>query len=170
MTKKNYKFVQEIQFFIDKTSKKMDTVKKLAIFQLFSDIVDDTPIWFLGTKITGNAKWNWQISIGSFNPRVLKGTESRTGKKTKDRAYAKLMKMVGDEDIYIHNSVPQIMRLEYGGYTKSPVLGSRNPKTGEYEIRTSGGFSKQSPLGMVRINVLQWNVTVNNATKVVSKT
>lgn len=162
--------MEQIQFFISETNNRFWEVRELAVYNLFCDIVDRTPIWYTGTEITGNAKYNWTVSIGTMNPQVLSGTDSTKGTKTKNRAWAQLKKVSGgDDDIYIHNSAPQIMLLENGGYTQSPQKGSRNPKTGKYEIRSSGGYSKQAPGGVMKIQVLKWNTYINDAAKVVQK-
>lgn len=50
---------------------------------------------------------------------------------------------------YFTNSLPYVRMLEYGGYTDKP----------ETE-KTIGGFSKQAPQGMVRINAANWREIV----------
>lgn len=156
-SKYNKKFEQEIAFFVNKANKNMQQVKTLAVFQLFSNLTDDTPLWVEGSKIRGQVKWNWLISIGTPNIRALKGTDV-SGKKTKDRAYQQLMKAVGHEDIYISNSHPAILLLEYGGYPSPSKSG-----------RTVGGFSTQAPNGIARKNVMQWNEIVPSVAKIVNR-
>jgi hypothetical protein len=104
----------------------------------------------------GQTKWNWLVSVGTISPRVLSGTDVG-GDKSKARAYSELQKVVGNEDIYIHNSVPWIRKLEYGGYEPAE------------SDRVSGGFSKQAPGGFMRINVLQWNQIVDTSVKTLPK-
>lgn len=50
---------------------------------------------------------------------------------------------------YFTNSLPYIRKLEYGGYTSKPET-----------AKTVGGFSKQAPHGMVRINAANWREIV----------
>jgi len=156
-SKYNKKFEEEITLFIAKANKNMDEVRTLAVLQLFNNITDDTPLWVEGSPLRGQVKWNWRLSIGSFPTNVLKGTDI-TGKQTKDRAYAQLRKYSGSEDIYISNSHPAIMSLEYGRYPSPSKSG-----------RTVGGFSTQAPAGIARVNVLAWNTIVPMVAKQVNR-
>ena len=56
---------------------------------------------------------------------------------------------------YFVNNVPWILKLENGGYPKSPKKGTYVGK-GQYEIRSSGGFSIQAPAGMVKVSVAEY--------------
>lgn len=156
-SKYNKKFEQEIAFFVTKTTDNMKKVKRLAVFQLFSNLVDDTPLWVEGSKIRGQVKWNWLISIGAPNIKTLKGTDAE-GQKTKDRAYKQLRKAVGDEDIYISNAHPAILMLEYGRYPSPSKSG-----------RTVGGFSTQAVGGIARKNIMEWNTIVPMVAKQVDR-
>lgn len=154
-SKYNKKFEVQMSYFINKTNKAITEVKRLAIFELFSTIVDRTPLWIQGRPHTGTAKWNWMISIGNPRMRALKGTDP-SGEKTKARGYEQLKKLSDlDEDVYIENSAPYIFLLEDGGY---PVPAAPNS-------RTSGGFSKQAPQGMAKISALEWNIFIPMAVK-----
>jgi len=157
-SKYNKKFEKDISFFINKTNTNITKVKALAIYDLFSNVVDDTPLYIKGYSGRGNVKYNWTISVGTLNPKYLMGTDVG-GSRTKERGYAQLMKLTDGsvETVYIHNSHPAILKLEYGGYPTPS-------KTG----RTSGGFSTQAPQGILRVNALQWNVYVPSAVKTVN--
>ena len=148
MANDNRQFLKDMDAFIMKANRNMQKVKQLAIFELFSMITDQTPLWVKGSPKRGNTKYNWLISVGTMKPQVLKGRDVG-GNKTKERAYAQLMKATGDEDVYIHNSVPWIFHLEYGLYPSPSKSG-----------RTVGGFSTQAPSGIVRTQVMMWNQIV----------
>ena len=155
-SKYNKKFEEQIAYFINKANKNMEEVRALAVFQLFSNIVDDTPLWIAGSKIRGQVKWNWRISIGTYPSNALKGVDP-SGKQTKDRGYAQLKKFTGSEDIYISNSHPAIMLLEFGGYEPTE------------SDRVTGGFSKQAPAGIARVNAQMWTQNVTNSAKIVNR-
>lgn len=157
MSKYNKKFEKDIELFINKTHLNMKRVRVLAVYQLFQNIVEDTPLYVEGYPKRGQTKWNWVISIGQPNLRFLKGTDV-SGKKTLERGYSQLMTVVGYEDIYISNSVPWIMMLEKGGYPSPSKSG-----------RTVGGFSTQAPNGIGKINVMQWNTIVPMVAKQVNR-
>jgi len=156
MARTNSSFSKEVHLFINKTNTKITLIKRLAIYNLFSNIVDRTPKWIDGHPHSGTAKWNWKISIGALRNSVLKGKDPE-GSRTKDRGFRELKEMTDeDQDIYIENAVPYIFLLEEGGYP-DPSTAS-NP-------RTIGGFSTQAPEGMLRISAMEWNMDVDTATK-----
>ncbi len=145
-SKYNKKFENEMTIFIEKAKKNMDTVKMLAVYQLCCEIIDLTPKWY---KDAGTTKWNWTVSVGAPDTRVLTGKDPQ-GTQRKKQIYSKLKtisEMPGEEDIYIANSVPWIRSLEYGGYPSPVKKGSYNSKLKKYEQRSEGGFSKQAPVG-----------------------
>jgi hypothetical protein len=169
-SKYNKKFEAQMTTFIEKAKNNMDTVKMLSIYELFCNVVDRTPRWIAGQD-AGNAKWNWTVSVGSPDTRHLKGLDPN-GTARKKQAYTKLASisnMPGEEDIYISNSTPYIMKLEYGEYPKRVKRGSYNPKKKGYEIRSQSGFSKQAPVGMARISSLEWSAYVADKTKTVNR-
>lgn len=79
---------------------------------------------------SGRARGNWQIGIDKEHNQEL-NTLDKSGSDTVSKAKAELEKPLGNY-IYIQNNLPYIMRLEYG-------------------------WSKQSPSGMARVNILRLN-------------
>jgi hypothetical protein len=53
----------------------------------------------------------------------------------------------------IASGLPYIRILEYGGYPNPPVRGSWDRATRQWVVKSSGGFSRQAPQGMVRVTV-----------------
>lgn len=92
---------------------------------------------------TGRFRANWATSFGAPSYRVTSDTDKsgqiaiRRGELTISRAY-------GDYPIYITNSLPYSLRLEYG-------------------------YSKQAPAGMVRITVAEFQAFVDNAVRSLPK-
>lgn len=52
--------------------------------------------------------------------------------------------------IFIQNNSPQGSVIEFGGYP-SPVKKGTHMGGGKYEIRSSGGYSKQAPQGVYKL-------------------
>lgn len=76
---------------------------------------------------------------------------------------SKLEQIKGDETIYISNNLPYITMLEYGGYPDPVKKGTYNKKTGQYEVRSANGFSKQAPNGMVGVTVANFKKNIDKA-------
>lgn len=120
-------------------------IKKVRVnfaFALYSSIVKKTP------SDTGRARANWNVSVGKDNTSTTDETK-KTGLKHKIGE----INPNGDESIFISNNLPYITTLEYGGYPSPVKKGSYNKETKTWEIKSSGGFSKQAPNGMVGVTL-----------------
>jgi hypothetical protein len=151
----NKEFVADIEKFRLKSESTINDARKLLAYDLFSRVIDRTPIWFEFEKHSGNTKYNWQCTINAPSTKVLKGTDQK-GDTTKQRMLKVLARVQGDDDIYFSNSVPWIFHLEDGLYPRNPSVGSWNKQKKEYEIRSSGGFSNQAPKGMVKVTLAEY--------------
>lgn len=154
MPKNNTQFVVDIDRFVSKSELTVNQVRANMAYELFSRVIDRTPVYFSFEPESGNTKYNWTCTINAPATNILKGTD-KSGTKTKDRMLKVIERVQGDETIFLANSTPQIWSLEYGLYPKSPKRGSYNRQTGKYEIRSQGGFSKQAPSGMVRLTLTE---------------
>ena len=155
MPKDNKGFLVDIAKFKIKSENTIDDTRKFLAYEMFSRIVDRTSVGFTFEKHSGTAKYNWKCTINTLSTRILKGTDKK-GNVTKARMKKVLDRVESDDTIYFANSVPYILMLEEGLYVKSPTVGSWNKKTKKYEIRSSGGFSKLSPMGMIKVTVLSF--------------
>lgn len=109
----------------------------MAASSLYGEIVDRTPL------DSGLAQASWEISYG-------KGWRSPRGSFTSGlRLAVDVNSYVIGTDIEIRNILPYMQKLEYGGYGPGP--------------KTTGGFSKQAPQGMVRISVKMFNQFLDKA-------
>lgn len=154
MANDNKQFVIDVERFVSKSNIAVNTYRTFLAYEVFSRVIDRTPVYFNFEKTSGNTKFNWQCSINSPRTGVLKGTDKK-GDKTKQRMLSVLERVQGDDTIFLANSVPWIWHLESGLYPNSPVRGSYNKKTGKYEIRSVGGYSKQAPRGMVKLTLTE---------------
>lgn len=130
-------FTLDIKNFVDKAKKNPETVARSVSFKLFSAIIKDSPV------DTGRFRMNWQVAQGTPATGVLNGTD-----KTGDRAVANASNYIFGSPVWydftMANNLDYAPVIEYGGY----------PGSGP---ETVGGFSKQAPQGMVRINVARFN-------------
>jgi len=151
----NDKFVADLEKFRIKSENSINDARKMMAYELFSRVIDRTPVYFSHEPNAGNTKFNWKCTINNLPGSVLKGTDKK-GNATKNRMLAALSRVQGDDTIYFSNSVPWIFMLEDGLYPKQVKYGSWNKKTGKYEVRSSGGYSKQAPKGMVKVTLAEY--------------
>lgn len=100
-----------------------------------SAIIKSTPV------DEGRARNNWFLTHRTPSTRT---TSSRSdGGTSSINSLQKMPKDVIGKKLYFTNNLPYIGVLEYGRY---PIPGGS---------KTAGGFSKQAPKGMARINILR---------------
>lgn len=149
-------FVNDVENFQKVAMNKVNKVVKLVTIELFSNIINDTPV------DTGQAQNNWVFSAGTtptfktVPPRKKRKNKNDTGfdiskggdgNKSKvanqiKRAPAAIIKNNDANTYFMTNSVPYIRKLEYGGYSPNSTTG-----------KTIGGFSSQAVGGMARKNI-----------------
>lgn len=115
-------------------------------FRRISGVVLLTPV------DTGRARSSWNVALGQPDT-TLPAAGGRGGPSAADRAESAMRGLGTYQTVWITSSLPYIKVLEYGGYPQSPVRGSWDRATRSWVIKSSGGFSKQAPRGMVRITV-----------------
>ena len=107
------------------------TTKKMETL-IKKSVFDLTSAIISNTPVdTGRARANWQVSFNKPIEDKL-DTLDKSGNVTISKANDKILNNKVPTTYYITNNLPYIMRLEYG-------------------------WSKQSPAGMVRINLLKFN-------------
>ena len=138
----------DLSKYAEKQKVEIKEVRRAFAFALYSSIVEKTPV------DTGRARGNWNISVGSPD----ESTSNSTGPKFSSPK--SLPEPNGDESIFITNNLPYITKLEYGGYPDPPK------KDGG---KTSGGFSKQAPNGMVGVTLANGANIFDAAARTVTK-
>lgn len=112
---------------------------------------------------TGRARANWFLTKIKPSKKIVKSN-------TSSQSYSsKLSGRVLGNRFFLTNNLPYIKTLEYGGYPKDVKKGTKKRKGGGYEIRSSGGYSKQAPNGMVRITLKNFPRRLKKALRVYSK-
>lgn len=123
-------FSAGIRAYVDGVKVDLDKQVRGITLALFKSIIVGTPV------DTGRARGNWQTSIGA----PVTGTVERldpSGRAAIGDAQANAGGL--GQITWLSNNLPYIERLEYGGYPEGP--------------NTIGGFSRQAPAGMVRVNM-----------------
>lgn len=148
---------------IDEIIKKKDKKFKTYAAAVFRDslretadvILKNTPVGDFEPGHAGTTKANWQLTKGAPSGQQLNAkSPNRTAARLKiPRSFKALFE---GGNWFFSNALPWIDKLEFGGYVPTPKKGTYNKKTGSWEIRTTGGFSKQAPQGMFRLGASQW--------------
>ena len=133
-------FTLDIKNFVEKAKKNPETVARAVSFKLFSAIIKGTPV---GEVNGGRLRLNWQVAGATPATGMLDGLD-----KSGDKAVASAAEYIFNAavwyDFTMANNMPYAPVVEYGGY----------PGDGP---NTVGGFSKQAPSGMVRVNITRFN-------------
>ena len=137
---------------LDKVEKAIDNIvleqnkKVKAIYiQGLSAVITGTPVHF---KDGGRLRNNWFLTTGKPSNSTRGKNKSGSGSQS---SLSKMPSYVLDKTIYFTNNMPYANVVEYGGYPKNPKYGTW---TGNgFQKLSQNGYSKQSPSGMVRINI-----------------
>lgn len=157
------KWSLDLTKYAEAKKKQISEVRKAVAVILFTDIVKRTPV------DTGRARGNWQITVGHDDTaqieRFCKESDTAGVVATESE---KIKDVSGDEKIYIHNNLPYITKLEYGGYPKEVKKGTYVKGVG-YVIKSEGGFSKRAPHGMVGVAMTNMSARVRRAIRKVAR-
>jgi len=109
------------------------------------NIIIETPV------DEGRTRANWFFEVGAPSTKTTKSKNDFAG----IRNLNKMPSFIFNKKLFISNNMPNIIPLEYGGYPDPVKKGTWNKKKKKYEVRSSGGFSKQAPNGWVRIMLIR---------------
>lgn len=136
-------FADQLKQFSAKATTANNELVRAVSTKLFNSIVLSSPV------DTGRFRGNWQIS---YDAPILTETErlDPTGAAAVADIAAVLQPKAGRA--YLTNNLPYAEVIEFGGYP-DPVLRGTWVKGQGYVIKSIGGYSKQAPAGMVRVNM-----------------
>jgi hypothetical protein len=167
-----------------KAKGKIDTNVRGITLSLFKGIIMSTPV------DTGRARGNWQTTVGEPATGTVERLDP-SGSATVAELVANMGG--AGKVTWLTNNLPYIAVLEYGLYPNPPkrgtlvsrgaavsslglsgfsgniglrqslALSSRTRGAPVYEIRSSGGYSRQAPHGMVRTNIARIGEIIRNA-------
>jgi hypothetical protein len=147
------RFGADVAKWVGRAKGAIDADVRAIEIALFSAIIKATPV------DTGRARGNWQASIDRPEYSAIEREDPQG-----TAAIADMIGKIGGAGVvtWLSNNLPYIEVLEYGQYPNPPKRGTR-VKGGGYEVRTVGGFSRQAPAGMVRINMARIDQLVREA-------
>lgn len=125
-------------------------------------VINSSPVGVQDSE--GQYKGNWQVNDVENNTIMTKNPNANGLQIAKTGLLGKF-KYGQDTSVYLFNNVPYANVIEYGGYIKTPTVGTWNKYLKKYEIRSSGGFSLQAPSGHVRIEVSKLNARLRSKFK-----
>ena len=131
---------------------RMNVVVRKVSLDLFKKVVEKTPV------DTGRARGNWMVGIN----HLPIGSSITVDNNPMSRIVADISRAAAGDTVALVNTLPYIGVLEYGGFPNPPKKGSRVKGKG-WQIKSAGGYSKQSPQGMVRTTVEEYKPTLNEA-------
>lgn len=128
---------------IDEMIETVEEVQREAVFSLFSDIIQSTPVAEEGG---GRLRSNWFLSGKTPSTKI-------TGIRSEGQALGDLAAIfaMNADTFTLANNLPYAAKAEFGGFGYDPSSGKTTPD----------GYSTQAPYGMVRTNVVRWSQIVN---------
>lgn len=139
-------FTLALEAFEKKANSRIDLVIRKIVMDLFSRVIMRTPVR------TGRARANWTVGVNakpaaSSSDKVKDAgpvTQNGMGPSaTKDKMTLMINQVRSAKEYWLVNSVPYILRLEYG-------------------------YSQQAPAGMVRVSIVEIQKAVRAAAKAVN--
>lgn len=133
-------FTLDIKNFVEKAKKNPETVARQVSFKLFSAVIKGTPV---AEENGGRLRLNWQTAGAVAPSGVIDGTDKGGAAAIGDAA-SYIFAASDWNEFTLTNNLPYAPVVEFGEY----------PGDGP---NTVGGYSKQAPAGMVRVNVARFN-------------
>ena len=133
-------FALDVTAYAKKAKSNAETVVRQTSFKLFSTIILESPV---GEIDGGRFRYNWQAAGASPETGTLEGRDKQ-GNATVERMKGVIFGLKDWSEFTLANNLPYANVIEYGGY----------PGDGP---NTTGGYSKQAPQGVVRVNVARFN-------------
>lgn len=137
----------------EKAKKDIATVVRLSTLEMFSRVVLRSPV------DTGRFRANWNVSYNVPDDSTSSNLDTSGRGKLAEVKSAVLSMPVGGV-IYMCNSLPYAIPLEYGLYPNPPIRGSKKRGEESVQVHVTGGFSNQAPAGMVRVTAREFAYAV----------
>lgn len=144
-----------LELLAEKAKKDIATVVRLFTIEVFSRIVQRSPV------DTGRFRANWNISYNVIDDSTSANADASSGAKLGAVHQAVLSFPVGGI-VYLCNSLPYAIPLEYGLYPNPPKMGSKKRGEDGIAIHVIDGYSMQAPGGMVRLTAREASDAVKN--------
>jgi len=137
-------FMRAFDEWTDKASKAYEDTLRATALDMFSSIIKRTPV------DKGRLRGNWQVGINTAPTGELEVDDKR-GQRTITKARRTLESAKHVNDIYFVNNAPYAEVAEFGLWNDGP--------------KTTGGYSKQAPSGMVRVTLTEFEQKLRKAAR-----
>jgi len=164
-------FAADIQNFNKKYEERMTLVLKKVAFDLFRKVILKTPV------DTGRARGNWMVGINKIPIAMAIGVDKKAD--VLSRIVSDISTAKAGDSVAMANTLPYIGVLEYGGYPKEVMYGSKGRKakykrgrkvqSAMRQIKSVNGYSYQAPQGMVRVSIEEYIPTVRKIVEIVKR-
>ena len=135
------KFEEQVRKFAEKANMSVGKTIRGSAIVLFRGIIKMSPV------DTGRFRANWMVGMKAPSTETTESTDKAGGTTAMNMAqYINAQK--GSYEFTLANNLPYAHVIEYGGY----------PGDGP---NTVGGFSKQAPQGVVRVNVARFEAILD---------
>lgn len=131
-------FSQQIGQWAKNTSAKLQNIRRGVCIKLFGAVVFNTAV------DTGRLRANWVFSESNADFTTTTATD-KAGAGTVDKITTGVLGAGKYTTLFLSNSLPYSIKAERGGWN------------GPTKLVTDDGFSRTSPRGAVRINVIRFN-------------
>ena len=135
-------FEKQVAAFAKKAKLSNEKAVRGITIKLFSAVIKSSPV------DTGRFRNNWFASFGQSHSSETTTYKGTAGSAAINRAVKVVTGSESYEQFTLANNLDYAAKLEYGGYT------GNGPNT-------VGGYSKQAPQGMVRINTIRFQQIVD---------
>ena len=88
-------------------------VYQKVIIELLARIIEKTPV------DSGRARANWQVAL-NVAPDDVTDSYDKAGSIALSKGEAEALKAMPEDEVYIINNVPYILKLEHGSSTQAP--------------------------------------------------
>lgn len=162
-------FKMDLQKFGKKlVPKKIIDIQRWAVIELYRRVLMRTPV------DKGFLRGNWGLAIGSPESRAngKSGAVKKGGLTAEEAKYVRsvtnfLSTMPLGQIVWLCNTMPYCEVVEFGMYPNPPKKGSfvkltKRSKHGTWVMKSSGGFSKQAPAGMVQVSINELKTWFDN--------
>jgi hypothetical protein len=147
-----------VKKFTDQTEKRINATVRWLCLEISRRVILKTPV------DTGRARGSWTPAMNAM--ATGGGQIDKSGGATLGAVSGVVAGYKPGDTFYLMSNLPYIGVLEYGQYPDPPARGSwvkKAGKKGSWVVKSSGGFSKQAPAGMVRITLAEFPGIVEQA-------
>lgn len=134
-------FSKQMEQFAKKANRSVEQTIRGTAIKLFSAVISGSPV------DTGRFRANWMIG-GAMPAGGVTSDTDKSGSKTVNSMASYVNSAITVDSFTLSNNLPYARTIEFGGY----------PGDGP---ETIGGYSKQAPQGVVRVNVSRFERILN---------